>query len=91
MDDGLASGATMQAAVEALQRAGASEITVAIPTSHVYAVSDMVERVHRVVCANVRSCCPFAVASAYERWEDVTEAQVQQLFSRARQAVRGSR
>jgi predicted phosphoribosyltransferase len=76
VDDGLASGMTMRVAVEAVERAGTARITVAVPTGHADAVRALAGRVHRLVCANVRTRSPYAVASAYQRWHDVTEREV---------------
>jgi predicted phosphoribosyltransferase len=73
VDDGLASGFTMRAAVSAVRGAGASEVIVAVPTGHVDAVKKMDALADEVLCANVRSNTPFAVANAYERWHDVPE------------------
>jgi len=73
VDDGLASGFTMQAAVTAVRGAGASEVIVAVPTGHVDAVQRMSALADEVVCPNVRRETPFAVANAYQRWHDVLE------------------
>jgi predicted phosphoribosyltransferase len=73
VDDGLASGFTMVVAVEALECAGAREIVVAIPTGHLDSVRRLAPKVKTLYCANVRGGRQFAVASAYERWNDVSE------------------
>jgi putative phosphoribosyl transferase len=75
VDDGLASGFTMLVAVEALYRAGARLILVAVPTGHVESVQKVAEQVATVCCANLRNGYPFAVASAYRNWTDVCEAE----------------
>jgi putative phosphoribosyl transferase len=71
VDDGLASGFTMMTAAEALRRAGASDIAVAVPTGHTQAVQRVASCVNRLYCANLRSGRSFAVADAYRRWHDV--------------------
>jgi predicted phosphoribosyltransferase len=78
VDDGLASGFTMYAAVAALRRAGVGELIVAVPTGHENSVQSLTEKVDMVCCANIRSGPSFAVASAYQHWDDVSEAEAEQ-------------
>jgi putative phosphoribosyl transferase len=73
VDDGLASGFTMAAAVRAVRGAGASRVVVAVPTAHLDAARRLDELADEVVCPNLRSGPTFAVADAYERWHDVPE------------------
>lgn len=82
VDDGLASGFTMRAAVEACRRAGAAQVAVAVPTGHARAVERLLEDVDLLVCANVRGGPSFAVADAYERWSDVPEAEAELALER---------
>ena len=42
----------------------------------------MGEKADGIYCANVRSGYPFAVASAYRSWSDVTEDEVLDLLRR---------
>jgi predicted phosphoribosyltransferase len=83
VDDGLASGFTMQVAVEALQKTGANRITVAVPTGHQRSVESIAGEVDTLYCANMRSGYHFAVASAYLRWSDVGEKEVVSLLAGA--------
>jgi predicted phosphoribosyltransferase len=76
VDDGLASGFTMLVAVEALKRAGAGHIIVAIPTAHKESLDVIISKVDAVFCPNIRSGLRYAVADAYERWSDVNESEV---------------
>lgn len=80
VDDGLASGSTMRAAVEALTKAGFEQIVVAVPTAHVTAVHDIARHVSAVYCANMRSGRRFAVADAYQSWTDVTDDEVEAIL-----------
>jgi predicted phosphoribosyltransferase len=84
IDDGLASGFTMQVAVEAARNAGAARITVAVPTAHVEAARRLAGRTDRVAVANLRSGLSFAVADAYLRWRDVPEEELVELLARGR-------
>lgn len=84
VDDGLASGFTMQAAVNALRRAGVATLTVAVPTGHEHALRELAGKVDHLCCANVRSGPSFAVAAAYLHWCDVSEAEAVQLLQESR-------
>jgi predicted phosphoribosyltransferase len=80
VDDGLASGFTMQVAVEALRAGGAGEVIVAVPTGHLDAVRRLSPLVEILCCANVRAGRSFAVADAYRSWRDVSEAELQRIL-----------
>jgi len=80
VDDGLAAGSTLRAAIAAVKRAGAGRITVAIPTGHARAVEDIGGLVDRLYCANIRGGLRFAVADAYEQWRDVGEDEVAEIL-----------
>lgn len=82
VDDGLASGFTMLAAVAALRRAGAGEVVVAVPTAHLEAVQRLAQEVDLLCCANLRGGFSFAVAAAYQVWSDVSEEEAQRLLLR---------
>jgi predicted phosphoribosyltransferase len=82
VDDGLASGFTMLVAVEALRKAGALHICVAVPTAHKSALQRMAQEVEAVYCANIRGGFSFAVADAYEEWTDVPEAEAIAIYKR---------
>lgn len=85
VDDGLATGATMRAAVEALRREGPSSVVVAVPV----AASETCQRLQSiaddVICAMTPD--PFeAVGLWYDDFSQTTDAEVQDLLSRARSA-----
>lgn len=80
VDDGLASGFTMRAAVEALKNAGIEQLIVAVPTGHESTVHDIAPHVSAVYCANIRSGQRFAVADAYQAWTDVTDDDVETIL-----------
>lgn len=83
VDDGLASGFTMHVAVEAMKKAGARRITVAVPTGHYRSVKSIAGEVDTLYCANIRGGYHFAVAEAYLRWSDVGEQEVASLLAGA--------
>jgi predicted phosphoribosyltransferase len=72
IDDGLASGFTMFCAIDAVKKAGAQKIIVAVPTAHRQAAEAVSEMVDILYCPNIRSGRSFAVAEAYQRWSDVS-------------------
>ena len=78
VDDGIAAGLTMRAAVAAVRKAGAGRIVIAVPTAQ----WETLERLDAdvVVCPNVRAGYPFAVADAYLRWCDVDEEEALALL-----------
>jgi len=84
VDDGLASGLTMRAAANALRKAGGTSFLVATPTAHIDAVNALRARDISVCCANLRHSYPFAVASAYRHWRDISEEEVLTLLQQFR-------
>lgn len=80
VDDGIASGYTMIAAVEALKKSGASQIVIAVPTAHLENIRQLIPKVDAIYCANIRSGWSFAVADAYEYWSDVSEEEVIEIL-----------
>jgi putative phosphoribosyl transferase len=83
VDDGLASGSTMRAAVQAVRATGADQVVVATPTGHGDTVRSISALVDRLYCANIRLGSRFAVADAYERWYDVSDAEVKAILAEA--------
>lgn len=83
VDDGLASGFTMLVAIEALRKAGAPNICVAVPTGHWSALQRIAQEVSTIYCANIRSGFSFAVADAYEAWTDVAEEKAVVIYKKA--------
>jgi putative phosphoribosyl transferase len=81
VDDGLATGASMLAAVRAI-RPRAREVMVAVPVAAQSTCSDLWHEVDHVICAKVP--WPFnAVGSFYRDFEQTTEAEVCCLLSNA--------
>jgi putative phosphoribosyl transferase len=73
VDDGLASGYTMRAALNFLKAQGAGRLIVAVPTGSERTVWELLPLVDELYCLNVRGGFSFAVADAYENWYDLTE------------------
>jgi putative phosphoribosyl transferase len=82
VDDGLATGTTMRAAVAALRRLGPSRIVVAVPVAAPETCAEMREEVDELVCA--RTPEPFrAVGLWYHNFSQTTDEEVRELLHRA--------
>ena len=83
VDDGLATGSTMHAAVEALRLEGPSKIVVAVPVSAAETCDAFREVADDIVC--VMTPTPFhAVGLWYEDFSQTTDEEVHDLLDRAR-------
>lgn len=90
VDDGLATGATMRAAVTALRRRGPGRIIVAVPVASREACDEFRAAVDEVVC--VMTPAPFqAVGAWYEVFEQTTDGEVQRLLKAAAGPEEGER
>lgn len=76
VDDGLASGYTMAAAVRSLRKRGASAVVAAVPVSSESGWKLARHEADEVVCPIVSSAYPFAVAGFYEQWSDLSDEEV---------------
>ncbi|MHA1589511.1 MAG: phosphoribosyltransferase [Candidatus Njordarchaeales archaeon] len=77
VDDGIATGYTMFAAIKYARRNRARKVFVAAPTASQGAVNFLLDHVDALFCLNIRPDIPyFAVADAYENWYDLTDDDV---------------
>ncbi len=76
VDDGLATGSTMEAAVSVARKQGPAMLTVAVPTASHKAWGRIRPLVDDLVCPHVGRGPFFAVADAYHYWSDVTDDEV---------------
>jgi predicted phosphoribosyltransferase len=82
VDDGLATGSSMRAAVAALRQRGPSRIVVAVPVAAAETCATMQGEVDEIVCATTPE--PFyAVGVWYEDFSQTSDAEVRQLLARA--------
>ncbi|MFO7965840.1 MAG: phosphoribosyltransferase family protein [Desulfobacterales bacterium] len=81
VDDGLASGYTMLAAVYLIKKSMASEVVVAVPTAPLTTIESIESGVDRIYCVNIREVGHFAVADAYRNWRDLTENEILHMLS----------
>lgn len=80
VDDGLATGYTMLAAISSVRKRGAKKVIVAVPTSPLSAARFLQSEVEMLVALNIREAAVFAVADAYETWRDLSEEEVLELL-----------
>jgi predicted phosphoribosyltransferase len=85
VDDGLATGATMLAAVRAARRAGAARVVVAVPVCSREARALVAAEADEVIALQVPADFA-AVGEWYLRFEQVADAEVVRLLSDARAA-----
>ncbi|MDP6634027.1 MAG: phosphoribosyltransferase family protein [Phycisphaerae bacterium] len=83
VDDGLATGITMRGAIGAVERSGAGEIVMAVPTAHSESIDWFAKRggVAAIYCPNIRSAPSFAVAQAYRNWTNMTDVEIQTILA----------
>lgn len=79
VDDGLATGATMRAAVEVARKLGAAEVVVAVPVGAPEACAKLAERADRVVCLFEPDAF-VAVGYWYEDFAQTDDAEVRRLL-----------
>mgnify|MGYP000991454293 CR=1 FL=1 len=83
VDDGLASGYTMLAAIQSLEKHKPSEIVVAVPVASSGAARLVRPRVDNFVALIIGERLPFAVADFYQHWSDLTDEEVMSYLERA--------
>jgi putative phosphoribosyl transferase len=89
VDDGLATGATMLAAVKALRQQQPARIVVAVPTASPEICEQLRAEVDDVICAITPE--PFhAVGLWYEDFSQTTDEEVRDLLARSAEASRAA-
>lgn len=87
VDDGLATGASMRAAVTALRRLRPRRLVVAVPAAARQTCDELRPEVDELVCA-ITPDPFFAVGMWYEDFSETTDEQVRGLLERSRQEAR---
>lgn len=85
VDDGLATGSTMRAAVAALRRLGPRRIVAAAPVAALATCEEMRAEVDEMVCAFTPEAF-YSVGAWYADFEQTTDEEVHDLLVRARLA-----
>ena len=82
VDDGLASGYTMLAAMRSVKKRDPKRVVVSIPTASKNAIELLSGQVDDLLCLNIRTTPMFAVAEAYQKWYDLTDEEVKDLLEK---------
>ncbi len=83
LDDGLASGFTMLAAIIMVKKFHPTKIFIAVPTAPLRTIKNVKPEVDEIFCPNVRDVIWFAVADAYRNWYDVPESEVLEIITKS--------
>jgi len=83
LDDGLASGFTMLAAIIMIKKYQPLKIYVAVPTAPLRTINKVKLEVDEIFCPNIRDVIWFAVADAYKNWYDVPESEVLEIINKS--------
>jgi len=86
VDDGLASGYTMLAAIKSVKKQKPKRTLVAVPTAPLDSARLVASQVNQLICLNIRRGPFFAVADAYQKWYDLDDGEVIEYIRRARKA-----
>jgi len=84
VDDGLATGATMRAAVKALRQRGVAKIVVAVPVGPPDTCREFEDEADETVCASTPEFFQ-AVGQYYEDFSQTSDEEVRELLARAAQ------
>jgi putative phosphoribosyl transferase len=89
VDDGIATGGTARAVLQALSRTGARRVVLAVPVAPPQAVEQLVEAADEVACLATPD--PFyAVGLHYTDFAQTTDDEVVELLDRAREELEGA-
>ena len=84
VDDGLATGFTMLAAISFARENNALKITCAVPVAHDNAYDLVSHEVDSIICLHIDRGYSFAVASFYRSFPDMEDIEVISMLRRAR-------
>jgi len=85
VDDGIATGSTMQAALDAVRKAGAARIVIAVPLAPADTVRRLEGAADDVVCLTTPSPF-FAVGQGYRSFPQVQDDEVAEMLQRSARA-----
>jgi putative phosphoribosyl transferase len=90
VDDGLATGATMRAAVKALRERGAAKIIVAVPVGPPDTCDEIAQKADEAICLSTPPLFQ-AVGQYYEDFSQTSDDDVRELLSQAAQERSGEK
>src|SRR5947208_1699462 len=82
VDDGLATGSTMHAAIAALRQHRPARIVVAVPAASPQTCSEIADEVDEIICAATPETF-YAVGQWYQEFSQTTDEEVRDLLARA--------
>jgi predicted phosphoribosyltransferase len=82
VDDGIATGSTMRAAIAALRQLSPARIVVAVPVASPETCQQIGAEVDEIICAATPQSL-HAISQGYERFEQTTDEEVRDLLGRA--------
>lgn len=86
VDDGIATGATMKAALASVRKSGAKRVVVAIPVGPPSTIEELEKQADQVVCLHTPE--PFyAIGEFYENFAQTADEEVTELLKLSRQKL----
>jgi putative phosphoribosyl transferase len=90
VDDGVATGSTLKAALQSLHKRGAKTVIVAAPVGPSDTIREFQQEADRVVCLSTPD--PFyAIGQFYENFNQTTDGEVIELLKQSKQELRARR
>jgi predicted phosphoribosyltransferase len=84
IDDGLASGFTMLAAIKMIKKYKPKQNFISIPTAPLHTIKRLQKEVNKIFCPNIRDTACFDVADAYKHWYDVLESEIMDIINHSK-------
>ncbi len=84
VDDGVATGSTLKAALKLLKRRGTKSVTVAVPVGPPDTISELEKVADRVVCLHSPTIF-YAIGQFYEDFSQTNDEEVTQLLKKSRE------
>ena len=85
VDDGVATGYSLIAALKSIRKMNPNSITAAVPVSSEEAYHKILRYADNVVCPLIARSVFFAVAAYYKEWYDLSETQIQKILKKYRE------
>jgi putative phosphoribosyl transferase len=86
VDDGIATGASMRAAISALRQLKPARLVVAVPVAPVTTCNRLRREADQLVCVHMPESF-LAIGQFYEDFSQVTDAEVSNLLQRANRSA----
>ncbi len=85
VDDGVATGSTLKAALKLLRRRGVTFVTVAVPVGPADTINELEQLADKVVCLHTPSIF-YAIGQFYEDFSQTSDEEVTDLLRRSQEA-----